>query len=338
MSLALTLALYAAAISFVGGVAWRVWVWAATPEPFHIPTTTAQQRALTGIKASRVESPSTWLGVIGRMCLEGFLFRSLFRNTAFGKTSAGRRNSEFRNQNAEAGSRKPEAGQDAFPGFVFLERKALWLGAMAFHWSLLVIVVRHLRLFIDPIPRFVAGMAAFDGFFDVGLPTWYATDVIIVFALGFLLFRRLRDPLLRYLTLPADYLALAALMAVAGTGIALRYWARVDLVALRGYTLGLAALAPVPVPGPGFWLAAHLLSVSFLLAILPFTKMIHAAGVWLSPTRNQANDSRRRRHVNPWNAPVPVHGYDAWQDEFRDKLRIAALPIDEVRLEGPRPE
>jgi nitrate reductase gamma subunit len=313
MSLVLALALYAAALAFIGGVAWRVWVWAGTPEPFRIPTTGGQQRSLAGIEASRLESPSTWPGVIGRMCLEGFLFRSLFRNAGFARTPA---------------------GQGAFPGLVFPERKALWLGAMAMHWSLLVIVIRHLRLFVDPIPRVVAMLAAFDGFFEMGSPVWYATDVAVVVALGFLLFRRLRDPLIRHLTLPADYLALAALIAVVATGVLLRYFARVDLVAVRGYALGLAAFAPGTLPAPGVWLATHLLSVSFLLAILPFTKMIHAAGIWLSPTRNQANDSRRRRHVNPWNAPVPVHGYDAWQDEFRDELRLAGLPRERARRDG----
>jgi nitrate reductase gamma subunit len=314
MSLALSLALYASAVLFVGGVTWRVWVWAGTPEPFRIPTTTGQQRSLTGIEASRVESPSTTPGVIGRILLEVFLFRSLFRNTGFGAASAGQR---------------------PFPGLIFPERKALWLAAMALHWSLLVIVLRHLRLFVDPIPRSVAALAAIDGFFEVGSPRWFATDAVVVVALGYLLFRRLRDPLLRYLTLPADYLALAALMAVVGTGILLRYVARVDLVGVRGYALGLTAFAPGRLPAPGVCLATHLLSVSFLLAVLPFTKMIHAAGVWLSPTRNRANDSRRRRHVNPWNAPVPVHGYEAWQDEFRDKLRMANLPMEEAGRDDP---
>ncbi len=315
MSFAVTLAIYAAAVLCLGGVAWRVWVWAVTPEPFHIPTTTAQQRSLPGVAASRIESPSTRIGAFGRVCVEAMLFRSLFRNTATVMTPA---------------------DQGGRPGMVFLERKALWLGAMAFHWSLFVVVVRHLRLFVDPVPRVVAGLAAFDGFFEMGLPTWYLTDVVVVGALGYLLFRRLRHPLLRYLTLPADHLALAALLTVTGTGIVLRYWARVDLAAVRGYTLGLTAFAPPALPAPGPWLAAHLLSVSCLLAILPFTKMIHVAGIWWSPTRNQANNSRRRRHVNPWNAPVPVHGYEAWRDEFRDKLRIAGLPIDETRQDGPR--
>jgi nitrate reductase gamma subunit len=162
----------------------------------------------------------------------------------------------------------------------------------------------------------------------------YATDAIVVAALVYLLIRRLRDPLLRYVTLPADYVALAALMAVTGTGIALRYGARVDLVDVRTFTLGLAALAPVPLRDANPWLAAHVAAVAGLLAMLPFTKMVHAAGLWLSPTRNQANDSRRRRHVNPWNAPVDVHGYEAWRDEFRDKLEAAGMPIDETAPRG----
>ena len=39
--------------------------------------------------------------------------------------------------------------------------------------------------------------------------------------------------------------------------------------------------------------------------------------------------------MNPWNAPVPVHGYEAWRDEFRDTLRIAGVPIDEAYRDGP---
>lgn len=299
--------LYLAALVFLCGMAWRVWTWAATPEPFHIPTTTAQQRSLKGIAWSRVESPATIAGAIGRMAIEGLLFRSLLRNTAPGG---------------------PPGGDEVCPDPVFLERRALWLGAMAFHWSLLVIVVRHLRLFVDPVPGVAAALAAADGFFEVGLPTWYATDVVLVVALGYLLWRRLRDPLVRYISLPADYLALAALIAVAATGIVLRHVARPDLVSVRGFTLGVAALAPPALPAPGAWLAAHLVSVSFLLAILPFTKMVHAVGVWLSPTRNQANDSRRRRYPNPWDAPVPVHTYEEWEDEFRDKLEAAGLPVE----------
>jgi nitrate reductase gamma subunit len=303
-------------VASLGGLCWRIWRWAATPEPFQIPTTTGQQVSLEGIAASRIESPSTRLGVVVRMALELLLFRSLFRNTAAGPTFG---------------------SGDVAARPVFLERKGLWLGALAFHWSLLVVAVRHLRLFVEPVPRGVETLAAVDGFFQVGAPRWYVTDVILIVALVYLLGRRLANPLLRYLTLPADYLALGSLLTVAGTGIVVRYVARTDLVAVRQFTLGLMSLAPTAIPAPGFWLVAHLLSVAFLLAIVPMTKMMHAAGAWFSPTRNQRNDSRRRRHVNPWNAPVPVHSYEAWEDEFRDKLEAAGIPLEVTGLKAGEP-
>ncbi|MGE5198752.1 MAG: respiratory nitrate reductase subunit gamma, partial [Rhodospirillaceae bacterium] len=251
-------------------------------------------------------------GVAGRLALEGLLFRSLFRNTVPGPAAR---------------------GPEPCPPPVFFERKALWLGALALHWSLLVIVLRHLRLFVDPVPALAARLAALDGFFEVGMPRWYASDAIVAAALVYLLARRLRDPLLRYVTLPADYLALGALMAVTGTGMALRYGARVDLADVRTFALGLAALAPVPLKAANLWLGAHVASVALLLAMLPFSKLMHGAGLWLSPTRNQANDGRRR-HVNPWNSPVDLHGYEAWRDEFRDKLAAAGLPIDDTPPRG----
>jgi nitrate reductase gamma subunit len=307
----LTGPLYLAAAIFLVGVSFRVTRWAFTPEPFAIPTTSGQQRSVAGIRHSRVESPATRAGAVGRMLLEVLAFRSLFRNTAPGRSDPGA----------------------ICPPPVFFERKALWIGALAFHWSLLFIVIRHLRLFVDPVPGIANAATAIDGFFEIGLPVWYASDVVVSAALVYLLARRLRDPLLRYISLPADYLALGVLLIVVGSGIGMRYVGRIDLVALRAYTLGLAAL-PVgagrwPVmPDTGYWFVAHLLSVSCLLAILPFTKLMHAAGVWLSPTRNQPNDTRRRRHVNPWNRPSPHHTYEEWEREFRDKLEAAGLPLE----------
>jgi nitrate reductase gamma subunit len=314
---------YAAAAAFIGGVAWRVWRWAATPVPFRIPTTTGQQASLSWIAPSRVDSPASRWGVAARMAIEVLLFRSLFRNTALAETRLDRISK----------SPNPQISKSSIfqiSRFVYLERKSLWLAAIALHWSLLIILVRHLRLFVEPVPRLASALAATDGFFQVGVPGWYLSDVAVAAALVFLLARRLRDPLIRYLTLPADSIALAALLALAGSGIVLRYAVRPDLVAVKQFTLGLAAGTAVPPGVPGWWLAAHVLSASALLAMFPFSKLMHAAGVWLSPTRNQANDSRRRRHVNPWNAPAGVHTYAEWEDEFRDKLRAAGLPLEKT--------
>ncbi len=78
--------------------------------------------------------------------------------------------------------------------------------------------------------------------------------------------------------------------------------------------------------GPLFF--AHLLLVSTLAAYFPFSKLVHMGGVFLSPTRNLANNSRRVRHVNPWNYPVKKHTYAEWEEEFRDKMKAADIPLE----------
>ncbi|MHC4825543.1 MAG: hypothetical protein ACYTEY_03190 [Planctomycetota bacterium] len=51
-------------------------------------------------------------------------------------------------------------------------------------------------------------------------------------------------------------------------------------------------------------------------------------GVFLSPTRNLANSNRRVRHVNPWDYPVKVHTYEEYEDELREKMVGAGLPVE----------
>jgi nitrate reductase gamma subunit len=72
----------------------------------------------------------------------------------------------------------------------------------------------------------------------------------------------------------------------------------------------------------------HLFLLSALIAYFPFSKLMHMGGVFLSPTRNLANNNRMKRHRNPWNAPVKVHTYEEWEEEFRDKIIAAGLPIE----------
>jgi nitrate reductase gamma subunit len=72
----------------------------------------------------------------------------------------------------------------------------------------------------------------------------------------------------------------------------------------------------------------HLLLVSALLTYFPFSKLMHMPGVFLSPTRSLANTNRMKRHVNPWDYPVKVHTYQEWEEEFRDKIVAAGLPLD----------
>jgi nitrate reductase gamma subunit len=292
----------AAIVIFLLGVIHRIILWARSPVPFRITTTCGQEKSLPWIKAGWLESPYTTAGVVTRMALEVGLFRSLFRNT------------------------KAELREG--PRLVFGEDKFLWLAALAFHWSFLVIFLRHLRFFMEPVPAFVNVLATVDGFFQVGTPVLYVTDVIIVVALGYLLLRRLWNPQVRYVSLFFDYFALFLLLGLVLSGIFMRYFTRIDTVAVKQLALGLVTFSPVIPKEVGSLFFVHLFFLSVLVACFPFSKLMHMGGVFLSPTRNLANTNRMKRHVNPWNYPVKVHTYEEWEEEFRDKIKTAGLPLE----------
>ena len=310
---------YAALAVLVVGFVRRIARWANAPVPFRIPTTAGQGRSLDGIKPDRLDNPATTWGVLGRMALEILCFRSLFRNTKQRLAPP-----------ARAESAEDKAAATARP--VYVSAKGLWFFALLFHGSLLVIVLRHLRFFLTPVPTWVDGLIALDGLFAVGLPTAYLSDAALLAALLFLLLRRVLIQQVRYITLAADYFPLLLIGAIAVSGLLLRHAFKVDLNQVKALAVGWATFSPaVPAETEAFFFV-HLFLVCALAAYLPFGKLMHGAGVFLSPTRNLANDNRRRRHVNPWNAPVKVHPYEEYEDEFRGKMKAAGIPVE--REEG----
>jgi nitrate reductase gamma subunit len=236
------------------------------------------------------------------MAAEVLFFRSLFRNT--------------------------KADLRSGPKLVYGANKWLWLGGLAFHYSFLVIFIRHFRFFAEPVPGWVITLHNLDGFFQVGLPIILVTDAVIVAALTYLLLRRLVDAKLRYISLPADYFALFLLLGVAISGICVRYFFKTDIVAVKELSMGLISFSPVVPEGIGAVFFVHLFLVSVLFAYFPFSKLMHFAGVFLSPTRNLANNNRYKRHINPWNYPVKVHTYEEYEDEFRDVMKAADMPVE----------
>jgi nitrate reductase gamma subunit len=93
--------------------------------------------------------------------------------------------------------------------------------------------------------------------------------------------------------------------------------------------MGLATFHPViPAQPVGFMFYLHIFLVSCLFAYFPFSKLMHMGGVFLSPTRNMPNDSRMVRHINPWNYPVHVHTYEEYENDFRDKMKKAGIPVE----------
>ena len=293
---------YIAVAVFLIGLIWRVLSWAKVPVPFRIPTTCGQQKSLPWIKQDKLENPSGALGVMGRMMLEVLFFRSLLRNVTSQLQADGK--------------------------LVYATSLGLWLGALAFHWSMLIVLFRHLRLFFSPVPGCVTFVEAFDGFLEVGVPGFYVTSILFLAALAYLLVRRLFNPQLRYISLVNDYFPLLLLLAIGASGLWLRHIAKTDVVSVKELTVGLVSFQPV-VPAtidPLFF--GHLFLVCVLLAYIPFSKLVHMAGALMSPTRNLANNNRMVRHVNPWDYPVKVHTYDEYEDELRDKMKAAGVPVE----------
>ena len=293
---------YAALAAFVGGFIYRVLKWGSSPVPFHIPTVCGQQKSLPWIEASNIDSPHTTGGVMKRLALEILLFRSLFWNERV----------EFK-----------KAYQ-----LLYKRNLYLWLGGLVFHWSLLVILFRHLRFFTEPVPSLVLSAQFLDGILQNLFPVIYMTDIFITVALIYLFLRRVRDLQLRYISLPSDYFALFLLFGAVFSGILMRLFFRVDLVKVKGLMVKLFAFQPVVPEGIGLLFYIHLFLVSVLIAYFPSSKLMHLAGVLLSPTRNLKNNSRMVRHINPWNGPVKVHPYDEYENEFRESMKEAGVPVE----------
>jgi nitrate reductase gamma subunit len=293
---------YAAIITFLAGFTYRIVDWARSPVPFCIPTVCGQAKSLAWIRADGTESPHTSWGVLGRMAMEVLFFRSLFRNDRAGLAEKGR--------------------------LVYDGNRLLWLAGLLFHWSLLIILMRHLRFFIEPVPACVLWLEKLDGLFEVALPALLATDVLILAALTYLFFRRVVSPQIRYISLSTDYFALLLIGAVAVTGVLVRHVYKVDIMEIKRLVLGMVSFHPYVPKGLGLVFYTHLFLVSILFAYFPFSKLMHMGGVFLSPTRNLKNDSRMNRHVNPWAYPVKVHSYEEWEDDFRDAMKDVGLPVE----------
>jgi len=292
---------YAAFAIFVCGVIYRIITWGKSPVPFRIPTTCGQEKSLPWIKSSPLESPAGIPGVIGRMALEILLFRSLFRNS-----------------DMEIIDGRP----------VYSSANWLWFFGLLFHGSLLLIILRHLRFFTEPILPGIAGLTAVDGFLELAIPTLYLSDMAFLAAAAFLLARRMVSAPLRYISQVSDYFALLLILAIAATGLWMRHIQPTDLEQVKTLVMGWVTLSPVSPHGLSIVFFLHLFLICVLLAWFPASKLMHAGGVFLSPTRNQANDSRNQRHINPWNGPVPVHTYEEYENEFRDKMKAAGLPVE----------
>ena len=176
---------------------------------------------------------------------------------------------------------------------LFRANKWIWVFAWIFHVALAVVALRHLRYFVDPVPLPIALVQPF------GILAGFA----MLAGLAGLWARRVLVERIRYISGPSDHLMLALLVAIGASGMMTKFVAHTDIVAVKAFFLGLMRLDPQPLPADPI-LLVHLGLVAALMIVFPFSKLVHAAGVFFSPTRNQVDDSRERRHLAPWAAKL----------------------------------
>lgn len=187
---------------------------------------------------------------------------------------------------------------------LFKSNKWIWIFAVLFHAGLLLVVMRHLRYFTEPVWFWVALIQPF------GI---YAGFAMVAGLLG-LWARRFLVERIRYISNFSDHFMLALLVMIGLSGLMMKYVARTDIIAVKAFFLGLMQFDLQPLPQDPA-LLVHLGLVAALMIIFPFSKLLHVPGVFFSPSRNQVDDAREKRHLAPWAAKL---------DEDRDNANAAA--------------
>jgi nitrate reductase gamma subunit len=179
---------------------------------------------------------------------------------------------------------------------LFKSNKWIWIFGWIFHFSLLLAFLRHLRYALTE-SSVLWPLVSLELVQTAGK---YAGYTMLLGLLG-LLARRFVVDRVRYISSPSDYLMLVLLLAIAGSGLLMTFVSPTDIVALKAFALGLfrVDIQPLPASAP---LLIHLGLVALLSIIFPFSKLLHAPGVFFSPTRNQVDNPREKRWVRGWSA------------------------------------
>ena len=172
---------------------------------------------------------------------------------------------------------------------LFKSSKWTWIFGWMFHVSLLLVLLRHLRYVTEPVWWWVVLIQPFGK---------YAAFAML-FGLAGLLARRILVDRVRYITSPSDLLMLGLLLLIGISGAMMTFVNKVDIVAVKAFFLGLIRFDLQLFPAHPV-LVIHLLLVAGLMIIFPFSKLLHAPAVFFSPSRNQVDNPREKRHISKW--------------------------------------
>lgn len=169
----------------------------------------------------------------------------------------------------------------------------IWIFAAAFHFGLALVLVRHLRYFTQPVWFWV----------ELAQPFGMYAGFAMVAGLAGLWARRFLVNRVRYISTASDHLMLALLLLIGSSGLGMKFLVHTDIVGVKMFFLGLMSFDLQPLPAdPALYV--HLFCVSLLMIVFPFSKLLHAPGVFFSPSRNQADNPRETRHLAAWAAKL----------------------------------
>jgi nitrate reductase gamma subunit len=172
---------------------------------------------------------------------------------------------------------------------LFRGSKWTWIFGWMFHFGLFLVTLRHLRYFLDPVPVPIQMIQPF-GIYG---------GMAMVVGLAGLWARRFLVDRVRYITALSDHLILALLIAIGVSGLLMRFVVHTDIVRVKEFFQGLYVGQVHTLPADPL-LLLHLLLVALLMIIFPYSKLLHAPGLFFSPTRNQVDNPREQRHLAPW--------------------------------------
>ncbi len=173
---------------------------------------------------------------------------------------------------------------------LFKSNKWTWLFGWLFHIGLALVLVRHLRYFwLDDLPEIFLFMQPFK----------YAAFAMVIGLFG-LMGRRIFVERIRYISAPSDYMMLVLLLTIGVSGMIMTFTSNhTDVIMVKEFASGLVTFNWVNLPTEVHFLL-HVLMVFVLMVIFPISKLLHVPGIFFSPTRNQVDDSRKKRHISPW--------------------------------------
>lgn len=165
----------------------------------------------------------------------------------------------------------------------FLEKKKLFFGVTIFHWGMLLTLFGHAGGLL--IPQRFLDLVGIDGATHTIIAHYngMAVGFAALIGLGLLLLRRISIRRIQLTTSRNDFITLAGLIFVSGTGLFnVIFGDYYILDTIAPWIRGIVAFSPDPLLMRSVPLSykIHLLSALALLAFSPFSRLVH---IWSAP-------------------------------------------------------